>query len=275
MPKGGARHFAKPYLEPSVLLQVLEKHQGLVKDLGQYELVSRNAAINPEGIVRCRHMLADIIDAAPCAEVHTSSLRSSLMSLLSKKPDLNQTSFNGSTWANTKTERFSTLLNHVRKLARDERSLSVCAAKLCGKDFDRLKKVVAKVQVKEEPLRKEAEIEVELDEKGFPKMLESPPAVKDPLEKRGASCAGSPLQKRGRSCAGSPGKKKARSCAGSPLEKRSSIGGEAARKGWEPLKKEVASSSRPMSLWQRDGAMCLQEAMGLTDEKKATKTKKN
>ena len=47
MPKGGARHFAKPYLEPSVLLQVLEKHQGLVKDLGQYELVSRNAAINP------------------------------------------------------------------------------------------------------------------------------------------------------------------------------------------------------------------------------------
>ena len=136
-----------------------------------------------EGIVKCRHMLADIIDAAPCAEIHTSSLRSSLMSLLSKKGDLNQTSFNGSTWANTKTERFSTLLNHVRKLARDERSLNVCAAKLCGKDFDRLKKIVGKVQVKDEPLRKEAEIEVELDEKGFPKMLESPPAVKDPLEK--------------------------------------------------------------------------------------------
>ena len=274
MPKGGARHFAKPYLEPSVLLQVLEKHQGLVKDLGQYELVSRNAAINPEGIVKCRHMLADIIDAAPCAEIHTSSLRSSLMSLLSKKGDLNQTSFNGSTWANTKTERFSTLLNHVRKLARDERSLNVCAAKLCGKDFDRLKKVVAKVQVKDEPLRKEAEIEVELDEKGFPKMLESPPAVQDPLEKRGRSCAGSPLQKRGRSCggsplqkrgrscAGSPGKKKAKSCAGSPLEKRSSIGGEA------------ASSSRPKSLWQRDGAMCsLQEAMGLTDEEEKRKKK--
>ena len=108
----------------------------------------------------------------------------------------------------------------MRKLARDERSLNVCAAKLCGKDFDRLKKVVAKVQVKDEPLRKEAEIEVELDEKGFPKMLESPPAVKDPLEKRGRSCAGSPLQKRGRSCGGSPLQKRGRSCAGSPGQKK-------------------------------------------------------
>ena len=130
MPKGGAKHFAKPYIEPSVLLQVLEKHQGLVKDLGPYELVSRNSAINAEGIVKCRHLLTDIIEAAPCAEIQTSSMRSSLFTFLSKKPELNGTSFNGSTWANTKTERFSTLLNHVRKLARDERSLSVCAGKL-------------------------------------------------------------------------------------------------------------------------------------------------
>ena len=130
MPKGGAKHFAKPYIEPSVLLQVLEKHQGLVKDLGPYELVSRNSAINAEGIVKCRHLLTDIIEAAPCAEIQTSSMRSSLFTFLSKKPELNGTSLNGSTWANTKTERFSTLLNHVRKLARDERSLSVCAGKL-------------------------------------------------------------------------------------------------------------------------------------------------
>ena len=46
------------------------------------------------------------------------------------------------------------------------------------------------------------------------------------------------------------------------MEKRSSIGGEA------------ASSSRPKSLWQRDGAMCsLQEAMGLTDEEEKRKKK--
>ena len=34
MPKGGARHFAKPYIEPSVLLQVLAKRQGRSKIWG-------------------------------------------------------------------------------------------------------------------------------------------------------------------------------------------------------------------------------------------------
>jgi len=43
--------------------------------------------------------------------------------------------------------------------------------KLCGKDFDRLKKIGGKVKVKDEPLQKEPDIDVELDEKGFPKML--------------------------------------------------------------------------------------------------------
>jgi len=42
------------------------------------------------------------------------------------------------------------------------------------------------------------------------------------------------------------------------------------------LEKEVASSSRPMPLWQRGGAMrSLQEAMGLADEKEKTKTKES
>ncbi len=207
MPKGGARHFVKPYVEPSILKQVLEKHQGLVKDLGPYELVGRNSAINPEGIVKCRHMLTELVEAAPCAEVHTSSLRNSLMSLLSKHPQLNATTLNGSTWANTKTERFCVLLCHLRKLAREEKSLSVCAAKLNGKDFERLQTLVAKVQVKEEPLKKEAEIDVELDEKGFPKMLESPTGVKEPSKKRGRSGVRSPLEKKAKSCVGSPLKK--------------------------------------------------------------------
>ena len=64
------------------------------------------------------------------------------------------------------------------------KEVSVFVLESCGKDFDRLKKIVGKVKVKDEPLQKEADTDVELDEKGFPKMLESPPAVKDPLEKR-------------------------------------------------------------------------------------------
>ena len=215
MPKGGARHFAKPYVEPSILLQVLEKHLSLVKDLGPYELASRNAAINPEGIVKCRHLLNELVEAAPCAEVHTSSLRNSLMSLLSKKPEVNGSTFNGSTWANTKTERFCTLLCHLRKLAREEKTLCQCAAKLSGKDFDRLQKLVAKVQVEEEPLKKEPTIDVDLDEKGFPKMLESPTGSK----KRGRSSVRSPLEKKAKSCVGGPLKKRERVVLGALWKK--------------------------------------------------------
>ena len=99
------------------------------------------------------------------------------------------------------------------------KEVSVFVLESCGKDFDRLKKIVGKVKVKDEPSQKEADTDVELDEKGFPKMLESPPAVKDPLEKKGRSCVGSPLEKRGASCVGSPLKKGA-GMGGSPLKKR-------------------------------------------------------
>ena len=126
------------------------------------------------------------------------------------------------------TERFCTLLCHLRKLAREEKTLCQCAAKLSGKDFDRLQKPVAKVQVKEEPLKKEPKIDVDLDEKGFPKMLESPTgskkkgksSVRSPLGKNAENCVGSPLKKKATSCVGSPLKKNAKSCVGSPLKKR-------------------------------------------------------
>ena len=38
--KGGARHFSKPWIEPGLLLTVVAEHEDLVKDFGDYEVIS-------------------------------------------------------------------------------------------------------------------------------------------------------------------------------------------------------------------------------------------
>ena len=83
------------------------------------------------------------------------------------------------------------------------------------------------------------------------------------LCKKGAGVVVGALCKKGAGVVlGALAKKRLRVVLGALWKKRSSIGGEA------------ASSSRPKSLWQRDGAMCsLQEAMGLTDEEEKRKKK--
>ena len=59
--RGGARHFAKPYVEPSLLLKTLSDYTQLVMDLGPYESVSKSGAINAKGLVHCRHLLEDLL----------------------------------------------------------------------------------------------------------------------------------------------------------------------------------------------------------------------
>ena len=44
MPKGGAQHKAKPWVEVGLLYQCLEKHKELVADLGAYEHIGRSNA---------------------------------------------------------------------------------------------------------------------------------------------------------------------------------------------------------------------------------------
>ena len=50
-PKGGARHFSKPFIESSLLLKVLLKHEALIKNFKVYELLSRNSAVDPGSMV--------------------------------------------------------------------------------------------------------------------------------------------------------------------------------------------------------------------------------
>ena len=126
--KGGARHFAKPYVEPSLLMKTLSEYKNEVMDMGPYECVSKTGAINPKGLIQRRFLLEDMLKLSPAGEIHSGAFRTSLMNLLVKDPEANNSRFNGSTWANLRQERFSTVLAHLRKVAREEQAFNACAS---------------------------------------------------------------------------------------------------------------------------------------------------
>ena len=51
--RGGARHHAKPFVDSGILYKCLEKHEGILSDLGGYEHVSITRAPDPKGLVHC------------------------------------------------------------------------------------------------------------------------------------------------------------------------------------------------------------------------------
>ena len=120
MVKGGARNFAKPSVDPGLVLKILKDNAEVVKDLGAYETVSRASAVQPHGLLQVRHLLEDIIEVSPTCELQASVLRTALMNLLTSNISLNNTQFNGNTWSNQKAERITVLLCHTRKVARDK-----------------------------------------------------------------------------------------------------------------------------------------------------------
>ena len=68
--RGGVRHTAKPYVDPGLLFRILAAHQGLVKDLGPYEVISRTGGVDPSGLVKALDLFEGLVQIAPGAEIH-------------------------------------------------------------------------------------------------------------------------------------------------------------------------------------------------------------
>ena len=142
MGKGGALHFAKPFVDGVLLFKRLEKHKKIVANLGEYETLSRNGALSYEGLVQNAPLIEDLVLLAPSAELNPASVKTSLLRALATDASLNQSKFNGQVWINLRQERLCTLLSHVRKAVRDKTSLQQAALKLCGADMMVLKRIL-------------------------------------------------------------------------------------------------------------------------------------
>ena len=143
--RGGARHKAKPYVDPGLLFKVLDKHEDLVTDLKGYEVLSRNSAVDPKALHSLLPMLNELLDLVPSAEIHPGSLRQSLYQMLQKKPCLNTSKFKGSVWIQMRAERLGTLMYHVRRVSKGTGDQSLCV-NLTGLEYSMVQETLKKVQ---------------------------------------------------------------------------------------------------------------------------------
>jgi hypothetical protein len=151
MPWGGSRHKSKPHVDTHLLFKEFDRHVHLLKDLGNYETASRCTSPDPAGIVKILPLVAGLITLEPSCEIHGQSLRNALTMLLTHKADVNSSQYTGKVWANLRSERITTVLNHMRTLKRDEQQMRSAVMVLTTQQFNELKSVVNKIKLVEEP----------------------------------------------------------------------------------------------------------------------------
>ena len=196
--RGGARHFAKPYVDTGLLFKVLEENHHILQNFGSYEHLSKSQGACFKGLIWTLPLWKGLVALEASGEIHSQPLRAALVSLLARKPDLNDsTDHSGQVWANLKLERITCILVHVRNLARG--SLTAAAARLNREEFKKLQAALQLVELpntlekvstakdalekapplnssleKEEPgnrrLKKENS-DVSMDSRGYPKMF--------------------------------------------------------------------------------------------------------
>ena len=283
MPKGGPKHFAKPALDLGILLKILKNNSETVKNMGLYETVSKTGAVNPKGLLKCKGLLQDFIEATPTCEVSSQALRTSLTQLLTHNVSLNTSKFNGATWANIKAERITVLLAHCRKVAREPEQQRLCTAKLTSSEYQELEAVFSQVVLKdelEEPLKKGRVLKpnlsgASLDSDGMPNMFAATPEKKKTPQREkstalvhqdlhtkwnrpGAMCKANPLEKRvqkgGKDSERNDGQSdclKRKMGYGSKIMKRPAskkdkpLKKDASSKKGKPLKKKASKQHRP------------------------------
>ena len=219
--RGGPRHEPKPWVDVGLLYKCLEKHDGLVADLGSYEHLNSAAAPNAKALLHLKDLWVGLLEVSPTGSIHSQPLRQALVSLLAEKPDMNQGRHSGGVWANLKIERFNCLLKHVRMLGRSKTALGPAVCQLTKNEYTSLLAGLEKLQLPKEKVEepekkketakkreveekaKEEEVEtgkskrklkprdseVSVDSKGVPQLFNSP------VGKKGQASSSSGLKK--------------------------------------------------------------------------------
>eukprot|EP00438_Fugacium_kawagutii_P025091 Skav213440 [mRNA] locus=scaffold837:100346:101523:- [translate_table: standard] len=153
--RGGSRHASKPHVDEGLLLKVFSKNSDLLRNMGSYERISKSQAADPRGLVALLPMIQGLVELQPTCEIHTSSLRKAIFSVLLEDGSLNDSKWSGSVWVGLKVERIGVILFHLRRMAGSD--MKAAAACLSGADFLLLKQVVDLINKKEKhlPLTKE------------------------------------------------------------------------------------------------------------------------
>ena len=197
--KGGARNFVKSFIDPGILLEALSKHQDLLQKFGTYDKISRNQSLDPKGLFSVLPLIRSVLEISPSGDIHSAAVRQVLLRMVTDKPSLNNSEWNGQIFCNLRAERLNVVLYHFRRLKSKE-EVRKCAAKLTASEFQQLQAVVdmldAPAEAPQEDKKRKLKQEVSdatLDSDGYPKCLETPsPKPKKVSEAALAKGKGSP-----------------------------------------------------------------------------------
>ena len=92
-----------------------------------------------------------LVDLESSAEIHAQTLRSALLHLITREPELNTSDYNGSVFVNLRAERISVILHHARRLARAKTVPSSVIGNLTATQFKELNKTLKKVVLRDVP----------------------------------------------------------------------------------------------------------------------------
>ena len=133
---------------PLQVLGKLEKHTELLAEMGAYDVVGSNAALDFKAPLRLKPMWVSLLKAESSGQIAPKPLRQALGALLAERPHLNSTvGGTGSMWVSLKLERLNVLLTHLRRCGREEKSMALAASKLTKPEYRSLREGLERLDV--------------------------------------------------------------------------------------------------------------------------------
>ena len=192
--RGGARRNSlEDSVDDGVVLDAFGRHSDVIANFGIYESKSTNDQPCGKGLVHLAPFLKDILSVAPSGELPIPTIRKGLSRLVFQEPSLNVTIYNNSLWVGLRQQRITCILNHCRRLRREEDRLRQVTLAMNGKDVLVLQELLALIKLGPADAIASADdsdqetiyvrsarklqgqpSDASLDEEGFPKMLAGP-----------------------------------------------------------------------------------------------------
>lgn len=190
---GPRRNSVDVCVDDGVVLDCFGRHSDVIAHFGIYESKSTNDQPDGKGLVHLAPFLKDVLSFAPTGELSIPVIRKGLSRLVFQEPSLNGTIYNNSLWVGLRQQRVTCILNHCRRLRREEDRLRQVTLAMNGKDVMVLQDLLALLTLGPADAMPNADdsdqetiyvssssrklqghpSDASLDEEGFPKMLGS------------------------------------------------------------------------------------------------------
>ena len=216
--RGGKRRATvEESVDDGVLLDIFGRHADKISSFGIYEHQSTSSQPCGKGLLALKEFILETAQAKPSCELPIGDVKKALGRLVFTRASVNKSIYNNQLWRGLRQERVTCILNHVRRLRRDEDRLRQVCLKLTASETLALQNLLSSVKLgsgagtgdqaqdsdqetvfheetSDKRSLKQNSSDVSVDSLGFPKMFDSPRKVDDSLGSAGRSEAATAMQ---------------------------------------------------------------------------------